>query len=308
MYMGVSNSNTTAKSDVRKRAMTDREIYLNRYAESKVVQNLGQAHSGAELNLTLHEGRLVVCKQMPLTDRTWKSLDKQTTFPALENVRPVEIIRRRALLDRVEVLMPLVRGVVGVDYVTSLSIDDVISFCHSLHLLLSRLRNNATPSDSHHHMIQKKIEELYSHHSIGKSYRKLLNHLSLEIQNIASIPIGPCHGDLTLGNMIFVKSTKAIHLIDFLDTYLESPLIDLAKLEQDLVFGWSSRYENHEVRLRAKILGAHVFEGLRILDPQDERLFNVFRILNTLRILPYCKDAVTEKWVHYVISQQENVL
>ena len=245
---------------------------------------------------------------MPLTGRSQRSLDKQAEFSAIGNVIPVEIISRRALIDQLEVLMPLVRGVVGVDYVTSLSIDEISSFCLALRSFLSRLNDNAASSNSHHHLIQKKIEELCVQDGISQSYKKLLNHLNLQLQHIPSIPIGPCHGDLTLGNMIFVKNTKTIHLIDFLDTYLESPLLDLAKLEQDLVFGWSCRYENKEVRLRAKIFGAYIFENLKILKPQDERLFNIVRLLNTIRILPYCKDAITENWVHRVISQQEQFL
>jgi len=52
--------------------------------------------------------------------------------------------------------------------------------------------------------------------------------------------IGPCHGDLTLSNMILSPS-KGLVLIDFLDTYFESPLQDVAKLRQDFYYGWARR-------------------------------------------------------------------
>ena len=44
------------------------------------------------------------------------------------------------------------------------------------------------------------------------------------------IPLGPCHGDLTTSNVLFAHDSSAIALVDFLDSFLESPLVDLAKL------------------------------------------------------------------------------
>lgn len=277
-------------------------------AQSKVVKDLDQAHSGATLDLRLHKGQILVCKRMPATDRSWRCLKKQKEFLPLDKVSAVEVLSSNAVSGEVEVLMPLTRGVVGVEYITSLSVEEVNSFSSALSSLLLRSQNEAIHSSSQHHLITAKIEELRANHTVPKSYRLLLKHLDLKIKTIPSFRIGTCHGDLTLGNMIFEKDTGRLQLIDFLDTYIESPLIDLAKLEQDLVFGWSSRYENPEVRLRAKIFGAHVFDTIKILDAQDEKLFNIIRVLNTLRILPYCKDSTTEEWVRFVVTQQEQIL
>jgi aminoglycoside phosphotransferase len=64
------------------------------------------------------------------------------------------------------------------------------------------------------------------------------------------LPVGLCHGDLTLTNVLIPPGIAeslssfrdaGIILIDFLDCFIETPLADLAKLGQDLVYGWSLR-------------------------------------------------------------------
>lgn len=48
---------------------------------------------------------------------------------------------------------------------------------------------------------------------------------------------GKCHGDLTLTNMIHTKST--IYVIDFLDVFIDSPILDLLSIRQDTHHLWS---------------------------------------------------------------------
>ena len=45
------------------------------------------------------------------------------------------------------------------------------------------------------------------------------------------IPVGTCHGDLTFSNILF--NGNNYYLIDFLDSFIESPLLDIVKLRQD---------------------------------------------------------------------------
>lgn len=50
--------------------------------------------------------------------------------------------------------------------------------------------------------------------------------------------LGPCHGDLTFGNMLW-DGEGFLWVFDFLDTFLESPLMDLVKLRQDTLCRWT---------------------------------------------------------------------
>lgn len=109
------------------------------------------------------------------------------------------------------------------------------------------------------------------------------------------VPVGTCHGDLTLSNILF-KDTH-LYLLDFLDCYVESPLQDIVKLRQDTRFGWSLQLYQAEFD-RVKILLA-----LRYLDQRIEaafrpdkwygRHYELFQLVNLMRVLPYCTEAKT---------------
>jgi len=87
---------------------------------------------------------------------------------------------------------------------------------------------------NHERQIMAKIEEL-----AGKTGRKeLLGRLALMVRSGGStLPKSACHGDLTLANVLFQKNKLC--LVDFLDSYVDSYLCDLAKLKQDLFYLWT---------------------------------------------------------------------
>ena len=109
------------------------------------------------------------------------------------------------------------------------------------------------------------------------------------------VPVGTCHGDLTLSNILF-KDTH-LYLLDFLDCFVESPLQDIVKLRQDTQFGWSLQLYQAEFD-QVKILLA-----LRYLDQRIEAIFQpdewcgrhyeLFQLVNLMRVLPYCTEAKT---------------
>lgn len=51
------------------------------------------------------------------------------------------------------------------------------------------------------------------------------------------IPVGLCHGDLTFSNILF--NGNNYYLIDFLDSFIETPLQDIVKIRQDTSLRWS---------------------------------------------------------------------
>ena len=62
--------------------------------------------------------------------------------------------------------------------------------------------------------------------------------------DFSNVPLSYCCGDLTLEN-IMLDDNKQIYLIDFLDSFYDSWMIDVAKLLQDLELHWS--YRNQEI-------------------------------------------------------------
>jgi len=103
---------------------------------------------------------------------------------------------------------------------------------------------------------------------------------------------GPCHGDFTLSNMIF-QPTGKVFLIDFLDSFVESPLIDLVKLRQDTEMHWSLMIEGELPRYRQnKIQQVLHYLDQRLVQyftqvPNFEAWYLYFQVFNLVRILPY---------------------
>ena len=103
--------------------------------------------------------------------------------------------------------------------------------------------------------------------------------------------MGFCHGDFTLSNMVF--SSGRIYLVDFLDSFIESPLMDIVKLRQDTKFQWSLSIENDLKHYQT----GKVRQVLNYFDRQIIRYFgekpyfiawyDFLEKINLLRIIPY---------------------
>jgi len=108
------------------------------------------------------------------------------------------------------------------------------------------------------------------------------------------VPMSFCHGDMTLSNMIFYKDK--IYLIDFLDSYLNSFVMDLVKLKQDLFYDWTARiHKKNTLRfaLVSRLLWQHLAK--RYKKYIDTKTFKILNTINFLRIEPYAKNPIEKK-------------
>lgn len=119
------------------------------------------------------------------------------------------------------------------------------------------------------------------------------------------LPVGICHGDLTFSNILFSQTSSRITLIDFLDSFIESPMQDIVKIRQDTFFCWSFMMYPHNfnrVRLEAimktidKMVDAHCLQY-----PFYTQYYRVFQMMNLLRILPYVNREETIVFVTHAI-------
>lgn len=122
-----------------------------------------------------------------------------------------------------------------------------------------------------------------------------------------SLPVGMCHGDLTFSNILFTGNNY--YLIDFLDSFIESPLIDIIKIRQDTSWLWSPlMYTRPYDRIRLKIafekidmaVDAHFsnrYEWYR-------NYYKEFQLLNFLRILQYAHEPHVIKYLQDTLNEQ----
>ncbi len=113
----------------------------------------------------------------------------------------------------------------------------------------------------------------------------------MSIDEELRIPVGYCHGDLTFSNILITKDTKQVVLVDWLDSFVETPLHDIVKLRQDTKYYWSlNSYRFPFDRIKMMIIMDH-------LDKKIDSYFSrcsfyrknyfLFQLLNLLRICPY---------------------
>lgn len=119
------------------------------------------------------------------------------------------------------------------------------------------------------------------------------------------MPIGKCHGDLTFSNILF--SDNNYHLIDFLDSFVESPLLDIVKLRQDSAYLWSQlMYSGNCDTIRLKIIANKIDSEIDKFASQFDWYndnYKIFQLMNFLRILQYAKDTVVINYLKNVINQ-----
>lgn len=157
-------------------------------------------------------------------------------------------------------------------------------------------------------VFRKKIDDLrknihFEDHIIHKAFDYLKNYDWKYI-----IP-SDCHGDFTLENILI--SGNQIFLIDFLDSFYDSWMIDYAKILQDVELFWHYRYEPHiDVNLSMRLLILKKNMKNRVLKLKDGKnlmdcIYHIL-LLNILRILPYTEETVTINFlirkIKYVIT------
>ena len=115
-----------------------------------------------------------------------------------------------------------------------------------------------------------------------------------------------CHGDLTLENII-ITYNKQLYLIDFLDSFYNSWMIDIAKILHDIDLEWSYRNSNLTTNLALRLEIAKMAlldEILRLKNGQDIILSIYYvLLLNILRIYPYTTDNPTIIYLNNTVEK-----
>lgn len=119
------------------------------------------------------------------------------------------------------------------------------------------------------------------------------------------LPVGICHGDLTFSNVLF--NGNNYYLIDFLDSFIESPLLDIVKIRQDSAHLWSQlMYTKPYDKLRLQIICEKIDKEIDCYFGQYKwycEYYNIFQLMNMLRILQYAKENKVVKYLKKEIKE-----
>lgn len=149
--------------------------------------------------------------------------------------------------------------------------------------------------------IRKKVEanQIFSGNTSVISILARCQNVFDNLQDL-TIPVGTCHGDLTFSNILF--NGNNYYLIDFLDSFVETPLQDIVKIRQDTAYRWSQlMYIKKYDAVRLHIICDRIDREIDTYFAQKYRWYRdnygIMQLMNILRILPYAHE---EKVISYL--------
>ncbi len=262
------------------------------------------AHSLDQLEI-VHHDHLSCVRKTFRSDlaRAQRNVAKQRHFrplyTGLARVGAAEVLDFRVHDDRAELLMPYVEGMTGHMFAVHATRNIAHTLSMSLSTLLYAELNDSREETVELSLFRDKLQAV-ARSTTDEDLRALVIHsieLLAALPEQLPFPIGDCHGDLTLSNVI-LDPLAGVTLIDFLDTYLETPLQDVAKLKQDFIYGWSFRKEPASLGIKAEILCRyHLPQAITQIERMYPRQVWLMTLMALARIAPYVRDLTTKQWL-----------
>lgn len=198
--------------------------------------------------------------------------------------------------------MEFVNGTTCAQYMNSIKMKDIIRLVDLLFEVLPC--DNSFNCDIADKVFKEKIKSLQSKwYMYNKTLKLAFDRLNQF--DFKDIPLSTCCGDLTLENIIL--SSNGIYVIDLLDSFYNSWMIDIAKLLQDIDLGWSYRHQKRDFNLNLRLATAKqaIFDKFLSMENGKQILIKIYHILllNILRIYPYTKDEETFKFLDNATEQ-----
>lgn len=276
-----------------------------------------KGHSGCQIDIVNDGNNLFVYKSTQdakYVTRLYSQAQKQQQAgrEIYQHIRIPQIFDINKSDDHLVIKMEYVYSKNYIDYFEDAGFDNINYFVKALKIFLDSEIDNSPVQQVDTDIVKRKFEDVcqkcranaYINEdaevvSLLEACRKVFFGLPSSIM----IPVGQCHGDLTFSNILF--NGNNYYLIDFLDSFIESPLMDLVKVRQDSRYEWSRlMYEGEVDLVRLGIISRKIDKEL---DDYYGRYnwyrdyYPAFQLMNFLRILQYAKEAK-------VIDYLKNVL
>lgn len=282
---------------------------------------LVKGHSGCNIDIINNGDSLYISKSTfdpKYVNRLYLQAKKQqeASKNTYQHIRIPQIFAIDKANDHLTIKMEYVYSKNFVDYFEDAGFDNINYFVKALKIFIDSEIEHSVIQEVDTSTIRLKFEDVCKKcgdnpyinkdseiKSLLESCGKIFNQLPKQIK----IPIGQCHGDLTFSNILF--NGNNYYLIDFLDSFIESPLIDLVKIRQDSKYEWSQlMYRGELDSVRLSIISQKI--DLEINKYYSfynwyNKFYAVFQLMNFLRILQYAKE---EKVIVYLKNVLKSML
>ncbi|HQQ82040.1 MAG TPA: phosphotransferase [Cyclobacteriaceae bacterium] len=274
-----------------------------------------EGRSGCRLEVFSHDGVFRIRKFSKDRDydaRLMLQAKKQEAFFLQQtgNLRTPEVLRVNQSKEGVWFEMPYLHGYKYSEFFDRASIIQVRQLGDRLLSYLFDEFNKAVPGNLDPAVFHNKLAAL---HGLLINRKDLDHHLVstclAHLKQLPSdpFPAGKCHGDMTFSNMIFCD--EVIYLVDFLDSFIDSPLMDLVKLRQDTAFYWSLHMDTNLPAYRhSKIIQVFEYLDQRLTEGLREKQelinwYNYLQVFNFVRILPYVSEMADIQFVQHALHK-----
>lgn len=264
-----------------------------------------KGHSGCQIDIVNGGNSLFINKSTndkKYIPRLYKQAVKQRNASkiAYQHIRVPEIYEIEHMDEYLNIKMEYIYSKNYVDYFEDAGFDQISYFIKALKFFVdSEIKSSKITSVSKNIIIDKyndvcdKIakNEFISNDTEINVILKKSSIIFNGLDEVINVPVGQCHGDLTFSNILF--NGNNYYLIDFLDSFLESPLLDIVKIRQDSNYGWSQLMYEHEFdTVRMKIISDKIDEEIDSYYRKYEwynKYYRIFQLMNLLRVIQYAK-------------------
>jgi len=222
---------------------------------------------------------------------------KQQQFKNTENI----ITPYTEIISENKIIIDLVRGHTLAEKLFTSSIQEIKNYAQRL---LEIIDFNLKTSSLEVFRSKICLDKLSTIKEIEET--KIFPELTKQILSIkCKIPVGVCHGDLTISNCMIDIDGKLV-LLDFLDTFYETPIQDIASLFQETWAEWSLLVCKKSVhglcrfRIWLKYLEKLLFE--RYSEQEWWPLVEIFTRIKLIRTLPYLTSDDEKKYIFQVLD------
>ena len=276
-----------------------------------------KGHSGCQIEIVREEDGLFVYKSTrdpKYLNRLCLQGQKQQEAAQLklQHIRVPKVFDIKQDKDSVTLKMEYVYSKSFVGYFECAGFEQISYFIQALCLYLDYEVQNSPLQMVKAEVIKTKFDDVKDKIDSNlmlkddEEIKAILNRSSELISPLSDLllPVGKCHGDLTFSNILF--NGNNYYLIDFLDSFIESPILDIVKIRQDSAYLWSQlMYVGENDTLRLRIVADKVDQEIVKYASQFEwiKYYPVFQVMNFLRVLQYAKEEKVIRYLKQILNQ-----
>lgn len=273
-------------------------------------EDLSYGQSGDLVHYEILDGKVVVTKRAGSdSTRLHAQYLKQSKFPSSNHIQVPKIIipwNGEAFSMEYVPSMPLGK------YLQTASVSEVANCGESIVNFVKELMTKSKISHAplnHDLNFLEKIKSMQA--SLSKSNHKVVQRAAgiLEIWS-KTFPqlIGPNHGDFSFENILINPRSSEVWLVDFLDSPIESPLLDVGRFLIDSEHGWwgSGIYPLASEKIAGNALGLRIRTECELIGITSSQL-SFFKMFTALRIIPYTTNPLRMAILLDIINEESKL-